>query len=891
MTTDPASAAMTADTGIAAALAAGKPIQEALGDALAAGDRALAERFRAGVAASSLVRGRGELVDALITAAWRHCSRDPADMALVAVGGYGRGELHPHSDIDILILAAEGAPERHEQSLQRFLALLWDIGLEIGHSVRTVGDCTALAARDITIVTNLMESRLLAGAQDLYAAMRAATGPDHLWPSAEFFSAKWHEQQRRHAKYDHTAYKLEPNVKEGPGGLRDIQMIVWVAQRHFGATTLHGLVEHGFLTEEEHDKLVDGREFLWRVRFALHLAAGRREDRLLFDHQLRIARELGYRDSEHRLGVEQFMQRYYRTLMALGRLNEMLLQLFQEALLLDPNAPVQPLTEDFQVRHRFLEARAEDVFRRRPRALMELFLILERHPDLKGVGARTIRLIRRDLDLIDDRFRADPAVRATFMAILREPSGLTHELRRMNHYGVLGRYLPAFGEITGRMQYDLFHAYTVDEHILFVIGNLRSFALARHDHEFPLCSRIMQALEKLEIAYLAGLFHDIAKGRGGDHSTLGAVDAEQFCLDHGLGRYDARLVGWLVTHHLALSLAAQKKDINDPAVINAFAGLVGDQIHLDLLYILTVADVRATNPSLWNSWKASLFRELYTNTQRVLRRGLENPIDKDELIAETQARARALLGGRLDAAAVDAVWHALSEDYFLQHSADEIAWHTEALAHQDPAEPAAVMLRADSSRGGTAVSIRSRLDEPTFGRATAALDQLGLTIVDARIVPVGDNVSLDTYVVFEDNGEAIDNDNRLAEIDAMLKREIGRSSTSPMTVTRRAPRQVRMFSTPTHVTFSADARNRRTVMEITAGDRPGLLSEIGRVLEQQAVHLQNAKITTVGERAEDVFFITGERGGALDEDAERRLSDALMVHIGDSPSPKTNKAS
>ncbi|HET7569350.1 MAG TPA: [protein-PII] uridylyltransferase [Gammaproteobacteria bacterium] len=855
------------------------PLETTLRHSLAGGDAALADRFRAGEDVVALVRERAARVDNLIVTAWRRCCAAPEDMTLVAVGGYGRGELHPWSDIDILILAAPDAPARHQDALQRFLALLWDIGLHVGHSVRTVADCAAAATDDITIVTSLMESRLLSGNAALYAEMRAAVAPDRIWPVADFFQAKWREQRARHAKFEHTAYKLEPNIKEGPGGLRDIQTIVWVAQRHFGAATEHGLVEHDFLTEDEFQALTAGRNFLWRVRFALHLIAGRREDRLLFDHQLRVARLFGYEDNPHLLGVEQFMQRYYRTLMSLSRLNEMLLQLFQEAILLDPDAPSKPLDDDFQVRHRFLEVRSDDVFRRRPRALLRLFLVLEQHPELNGVSARTIRLIRRDLGLIDDAFRADPAVRACFMAILREPRGLSHELRRMNHYGVLGRYLPAFGEIVGRMQYDLFHAYTVDEHILFVVGNLRSFALSRHDHEFPLCSRIMQSLDKPEVAYLAGLFHDIAKGRGGDHSTLGAVDAEQFCIDHGLGRYDARLVSWLVTHHLSLSVTAQKKDINDPAVINAFAELVGDQIHLDLLYILTVADVRATNPSLWNSWKASLFGELYANTQRALRRGLENPIDKDELISETQARARALLATRLDEARVDAVWATLTEDYFLQHTADEIAWHTGALAERDPAESVTIMLRTDSGRGGTAISVYSQRDEPTFGRATAALDQLGLTIVDARIVPVGDHVSFDTYVVLEDTGEPIEDEDRLAEIKAILKREIDRPGAPPMTVTRRAPRQVRLFSTPPLVTFTADARNRRTVMEIAAGDRPGLLSEIGRVLEQQAIHLQNAKITTVGERAEDVFFITAN-GRTLDDAAEARLREALLERIG-----------
>jgi [protein-PII] uridylyltransferase len=779
-------------------------------------------------------------------------------------------------------LVAESDGGRHADAIAAFVTSLWDIGLEVGHSVRTVEECVHQSGQDITVATSLMEARKILGDEALYQRLRTATGPDRLWPSQEFFAAKLKEQQQRHAKYHDTAYKLEPNVKESPGGLRDIQTVGWVAKRHFGADTLHGLVDHGFLTEDEYQRLQAGQEHLWRLRFALHLLHGRREDRLLFDGQIKLARLAGFEDAPHNLGVEQFMQQYYRAALEISRLNEMLLQLFDEAILNPTRSEAVPLSPDFADQGGFLSARAPDLFERKPGALLGIFHVLEQHPRLKGVSAETLRQLRRNLDRIDEGFRADPAHRETFMDILKEPQGVTHELRRMNRYGVLGRYLPAFGAVAGRMQYDLFHAYTVDEHTLFVVSNLRRFALARYDQEFPLCSRIMQALPKPEVAYLAGLFHDIAKGRGGDHSELGAVEAGQFCLEHGLSRYEARLCAWLVQHHLLLSITAQKRDISDPEVIQAFAAQVGDQMHLDYLYVLTVADVRATNPELWNSWKAGLFSELYQRASVALRRGTETPLDKDELIGETQRRAQDILKTYgLETGALRAVWHSLSEEYFLRHSADEIAWHTANLASRLQGDSPLVFLRPHTERGGTAVCVYSRHDDFIFGRVTAVLSQLGLTVLDARIVPVGSDASLDTYVVLEDTGVPIEDPERLAEIEQVLLRETGRRNASPIAVTRRAPRQVRMFATATDIQFSQDPRNHRTVLEITAGDRPGLLSQIGQALKACGLRLQNAKITTVGERAEDVFFVTDAAHGSLDAAACERLREALLVRIGE----------
>lgn len=843
---------------------------------------ALTRRFVEGVSAGTLVQDRAELVDRLIRATWtRTCGAALHDVALVAVGGYGRAELHPFSDIDLLVLLPGRKKKEARDSVSAFLTLLWDAGLQVGHSTRTVDECREESKSDLSTATTLMEARLLLGPSELFRRMEDNVAPPGVWSSRAFFEAKLKEQQARHHKYDDTAYNLEPNIKGSPGGLRDIQMIVWVARRHFGTGDLEALVAHKFLTAGQLRVLRQGREFLWRMRFALHALTGRKEDRMLFDYQVRVAKLFGYQDATYMLAVEQLMQRYYRTVMDLSRLNEMLLQLFQEAILMNPAVEPELLNERFQIKNGFLQVAADDVFERQPSAILELFLLLQQQPGMKGVSATTIDLLQRNLYLIDDEFRQDPRTHRLFLQILRAPAGVTHELRRMNLYGVLGRYVPAFGRIVGRMQYDLFHAYTVDAHTLFVVSNLRRFALPRYDSEFPRCSEIMQGLSSPEIAYLAGLFHDVAKGRGGDHSELGAVDAEAFCLEHGLTRYEARLVAWLVKNHLLLSMTAQRRDITDPTVIRDFAERIGDETHLDHLYLLTVADVRATNPKLWNSWKAQLFEELFLLTKGALRRGLENPIDKEELLVERKAAARQHLDGRDVADAdIERIWKSLTEDYFLRCRPEAIAWHTQLLAAAGRMHVGHVIdVHDDASSGGTEIFLYTPKEQFTFAIATAVLDELGFTIADARIIPLDNGYGISTYVVLEQSGERISDPVRHQQIRRYLDKALARADGTPARVTRRAPRQVRMFSIPTTVSFATDEKNRRTVMELVAGDRPGLLCEVGKVLRDKNVAIQMAKIVTLGERAEDVFAVTDITGKPLSPDFCAEIKDSLTVAL------------
>jgi [protein-PII] uridylyltransferase len=710
----------------------------------------------------------------------------------------------------------------------------------------------------------------LIGNEALFEEQRRLCAADQIWPGPEFFKAKLEEQIRRHHKYNETGYNLEPNIKESPGGLRDIQMIGWVAKRHYGVDTLQELVVKGFLTREEYQLLREGQAFLWRVRFGVHVLAGRREDRLLFDHQRTLARQFGYRDNPQRLAVEQFMKQYYRTVMELSRLNEMLLQLFQEEILYsdDSGEPVK-INKRFQARKGFLEVRHDKIFKHYPFALLEIFLLLEQHPELKGVRANTIRQIRQDRDLIDASFREDLRNRSLFMEIMRQTIGVTHELRRMNRYGILAAYLPEFGRIVGQMQHDLFHVYTVDEHSLMVIRNLRRFTVPAFAHEFPFCSELIKTIPKQELLLITGLYHDIAKGRGGDHSVLGAFDAEAFCRRHGLSDYDTKLVVWLVRNHLVMSTTAQRKDISDPEVVHEFACQVGNKTRLDYLYLLTIADIRATSDKVWNSWKGVLLKELYDATRQAFRRGLQNPVVQSEHIEDTRHQASALLEpGSFDTQAINDLWQKLGDEYFLRFLPEEIVWHTEAiLARQDSNQPV-VLMRDMPKRGGTELFIYTQTYDTLFLQATSLLERNNVTIMDARIFKTSDGYSLDSFLIASHDYQPLGETSQSVHLLEELEKNIGDPSAPIPEVSRQLPRQIKQFKFPTQVEFEQIETHHRTVMHVKALDRPGLLSRIAQALHHCEIHLSNARIATFGERAEDIFYITDKKEQAIHDAAQ-----------------------
>lgn len=846
-------------------------------------------RFANGRDIRRLVEDRAWFVDQILREAWaRFDWSEDADIALLAVGGYGRGELHPYSDIDLLILLDSADHETFREPIEGFLTLLWDIGLEVGQSVRSVDECAEEARADLTVVTNLMESRTIAGPESLRRRMQEVTSPERMWPSKDFFLAKRQEQKARHAKYNDTEYNLEPNVKGSPGGLRDIQTILWVARRQFGSLNLHALVKEGFLVESECSMLASSQEFLWKVRYALHMLAGRAEDRLLFDHQRKLAGLLGFHGSDAKQAIEHFMQKYYRVVMAVAELSDLINQHFEEVILRSgENAVAQPLNSRFQLRDGYIEVAHPNVFKRTPFALMEIFVLMAQHPEIKGVRADTIRLLRDSRHLIDDDFRSDIRNTSLFIELCKSPQGIHRNLRRMNRYGILGRYLPEFGHIIGQMQHDLFHIYTVDAHTLNLIKHLRKLKWPELAEKFPLASKVIDKLPKPELIYIAGLYHDIGKGRGGDHSELGAIDAEAFCARHQLPTWDSRLVAWLVQNHLVMSTTAQRKDLSDPQVILDFARLVGDQTHLDYLYVLTVADINATNPSLWNSWRASLLRQLYTETKRALRRGLENPLDREEQIRQTQVAAiDILVRNGIDQDDAEQLWAQLGDDYFLRHTANDVAWHTEAiLQHPDGNDPL-VLIKETAQRefeGATQIFIYAPDQHDFFAVTVAAMSQLNLNIHDARIITSTSQFTLDTYIVLDTAGGSIGNDPaRIQEIREGLIDALKNPDEYPAIIQRRVPRQLKHFAFPPEVTISNDAQRPVTVLEVIAPDRPGLLARIGRIFLDFDLSLQNAKIATLGERVEDVFFITDADNQPLsDPELCQRLQAAIVSQLSE----------
>jgi len=802
-----------------------------------------------------MLREHAELIDRTVRKLWDDAGV-PRAAALVATGGYGRGELYPCSDIDLLVLLAAEPSEAEQAALERLIGTMWDIGLEIGHSVRTVEGCVEAAAGDVTIATALLEARHLAGSKALHrrlakelAARRDATA---------FFGAKKLEQEQRHAKHQDSAYALEPNLKEAPGGLRDLQVIQWIA-RASGITGAIGsrwsdLVKAGMIEPGEARSLARHEAHLQDLRIRLHYLAGRREDRIVFDLQNALAAQLGDADSPTRRASEAMMQRYYQTAKGVTQLNTILLQNLEARLAPRPDTPPRALNERFEVRSELLHIKREDSFRREPTAILESFLLMMQHQELRGMTARTLRALWRARSLINNSFRKDPVARLLFLQMLQQPRGIVHEFRRMNQYGILGLYLPEFGAIVGQMQHDLFHVYTVDQHILMVLRNLRRFTMPEFAHEFPLCTELMSGFERSWLLYVAALYHDIAKGRGGDHSTLGAQEVRSFSRRHGLAADDRALVEFLVEKHLAMSHVAQKQDVHDPDVVRAFAEMVGDERRLIALYLFTVADVRGTSPKVWNGWKAKLLEDLFRATRRVL---TGEPLARDAALAEKQAEAVRLLRlYALDDSVKDKLWAQLDTAYFLRHDAQEIAWQTRNLHQKIDAVAPVVRARLAPFGEGLQVMIYTRDREALFARICGYFERAGFNIVEAKVHTTRNGYALDTFLVMGQGPGAHYRD-LISMIESDLAIDV--QSEEPLGPPRggRVSRRVRHFPISPSVDIRPDERGAYYVLSIVASDRPGLLYDVARTLARYRINLQTARVNTLGDRVEDVFLITG----------------------------------
>ena len=820
---------------------------------------------------NELVHARAWLVDQILRMAWQQYSW-PEEAALVAVGGYGRRELHPQSDVDLLILLGNGldASSWH-RCTQEFITFIWDLGLQIGSSVRTLEDCCEQAKNDITIATSLIESHTIIGKADLREQAFDWVISEQAWGNEAFYKARIESQQERHRRTNDTEYNLEPNIKNSPGGLRDIQTIGWIGKRHFGLSNMAQLAGHNYLNKSELDTLRKSTDYLWTIRYALHLIAKRPEERLLFDHQRKLATFFGYEDNEEELAVEQFMHRYYRTAMHLAELNQTLLQLFDQGILHAHEADlVVSINRRFELRNGRLQACYPSLFLRQPFAMMEAFVILAQHPQCQAIGAECKRLIQTYRHLIDDKYRRDIRVNSLFMELLRSPQRMSHTLLEMQRQGVLGDYLPAFNRIVGRMQHDMYHIYTVDAHCMKVVKKMRELLLPKERERFPVASRLVHQLPKIELLYIAGFFHDIGKGSGRDHSVVGAEEVRHFCKQHQLGKWDTELVSWLVRHHLLMSMTAQKRDISNPDIIHEFATKMGDQLHLDYLYVLTVSDINATNPALWNNWRASLLRQLYTATNRVLRLGLDVPVNHQGLIEQSQIDARKLLQAqRFNPASVMRLWKNLGDDYFIRENAKTIAWHTRTILNHQIEGPLVAISETSFSafEGGTQIFVYTQDKANLFAVLCAILGQLNLDIQDARIITTEDGHSMDTFIVLDSHGNTINETPTLLEqLQERLTQALLYPNDFAYIVQQRQPRAHKLFNQPSSVSLTNPEGRIWTRLELFSADRPGLLAQVGLVFMRLGISLQKAKIQSIGGRVEDVFFITLNSGHRISDE-------------------------
>jgi [protein-PII] uridylyltransferase len=823
-------------------------------------------------AVESVLKKRCISVDEALVSLWQSLEM-PEEYSLVAVGGYGRGELFPFSDVDVLILIDQEPNEVNTEKLETFCGSGWDIGLEIGHSVRTPDQCIEEASKDITVQTALVESRLLVGNRQNFKSLSASL--NRLLEVKTFFRKKTLELRQRHAKYQETPYSLEPNCKESPGGLRDLHVILWVCRAANLGNSWAEMAKKGLITPFEAAKLRNNERTLKKIRYQLHVTTGRREDRLVYDVQTQLAESLGYRPTAAKRSSEQLMQQYYLAAKAVMQLNTILLQNI-ELSIFGANAEPVVIDDEFQETDSLLDIRNDDVFANNPSAMLRAFIVMQQNPRLKGMSARMLRQLWHSRVKINSDFRKNPVNKALFIEFFKQPQGIVHELRRMNETSVLGRYLPVFRKIVGQMQHDLFHVYTVDQHILTVVRNLRRFTMAEHAHEYPYCSQLMANFDDHWLLYIAALFHDVAKGRGGDHSVLGEVDARKFCKDHGLNQENTDLVAFLVKHHLTMSNTAQKKDLSDVEVLKEFAALVKTPRNLTALYLLTVADIRGTSPKVWNAWKGKLLEDLYRLTLKYL--GGEAPNHR-QMLAEQQAEARRIL--RLYALSDDVqdkLWAQLDVSYFLRQGPSDIAWHTRHLYWRVDAEQPIVKARLSPIGEGLELMVYTRDEMDLFARICGYFDSKNLSILDAKIHTTSHGYALDSFLIQHDSHNEFYRET-LSLLEAELQDRLIKRQPLEPPVFGRMSRQSRHFPVRPSVDLKPDEKGNQYLLTVSATDRTGLLYSITRLLAQYKVNVQTAKIMTLGERAEDTFLLYGQSlsSGKLQIQLEADLLELLSI--------------
>ena len=824
-----------------------------------------------------LIENRSDFYDALLIQLWQEIGlSEQLGISLITVGGYGRREMFPLSDLDFLILVEQTPSPEIEEKITQFIQFLWDCGFEVGNSVRTSEQCESEGKQDITIATNLLEARFLAGNRPHFDALNELVKHADFWSKEDFFNAKVQEQIERYQRYHNTAYNLEPDIKYSPGGLRDLHLLYWVALRHSGALTLEAILQSGFIYPQEYQQLQESRAFLFKVRFALHLILKRYDNRLLFDRQIKVSELLGFR-GEGNQAVEKMMKCFFQALHRISLISNLLIQHYRENVLsLNQDSVIHQLDDDFQLVNQCLCLRNSLAFQEKPERSLDLFFYLTQY-EQANIHSDTLRQLQISLEQLPQKLCEIPEAREKFLRLFNQPNAIKRAFIPMHQYGVLTAYLPQWQAIEGLMQFDLFHIYTVDEHTLRVMLKLESFLSQESEQEHPIPHRIFSQLSDRTLLYIAALFHDIAKGRGGDHAELGAEDVADFAQLHGLDRREIDTLAWLVKSHLLMSITAQRRDIHDPEVVMNFAETVQNQVRLDYLTCLTVADICATNGNLWNSWKRSLFASLYEFTEQQFAQGMKELLDYSEKSEENRKLAQQILTqdySDIEPILIEQLWDRCPEDYFVRNTPKQIAWHTSLLV--DFAEALLVKISNRFSLGGTEVFIYCQDQPHLFNKVVSTIDAKKFSIHDAQIITTQDGYVFDSFIITELNGELVEFDRR-RELEQALTLALQSEKLPTLSITPN--RQLQHFTVQTDVRFLHENKKEHTEMELIALDKPGLLAQVSQIFSELNLNLLNAKITTVGEKAEDFFILTNQLGKALAREERENLRHVIIQDV------------
>jgi len=871
-----------------------------LKEALAAGRAEIRQRFDTDGSGTDAAHALCFLMDQLIrvlydfTVSHVYPAANPTEgerMALVAVGGYGRGELAPYSDVDLLFLLPYKATPHTEQVVEYMLYMLWDLGLKVGQSTRSINETIAQAKADLTIRTAILEARYIWGEQAIFDAMKAAFDAEIVkGNAAQYVKDKLAERNERHQRLGDSRYLVEPNVKEGKGGLRDLHTLFWIAKFAYRVDDVSKLVELKVFSEDEATRFARAQHFLWTVRCHLHFLAGRAEDRLTFEHQAEIGRRMGYTDHAGTRGVERFMKHYFLVAKDVGDLTRIICAVLESEHKARPLLAWRPwggakALDGFVVEGGRIDVDGEDAFRRNRVDLLRLFHVAEEH-DL-DVHPHALRLITHNLRLIDNNLRADPEANRLFMEILTSRKDPEVALRRLNEAGVFGRFVPDFGRVVAQMQYDMYHIYTVDEHTIFAIGILSKLEKGLLADELPLTTALMPTIDagSRRALYLAVLCHDIAKGRGGDHSILGEEVAQKLGPRLGLSAEETETVAWLVRWHLLMSATAFKLDVDDPKTISDFVERVQSPERLKLLLLLTVVDIRAVGPKVWNGWKAALLRELYHHAAELMAGGLVDEA-RGQRIAAAQAAVRQRLGD-FTPEEIESFIAKGYPFYWRSFEPEVMARHARLIrAAEREGKLLTVETQVDADRAITEVTLYTADHAGLFSRIAGALAIAGANIVDAKILTMQNGMALDTFTVQDQAGGAFDQPERLARLSASLEGVLSGTIKAHVELARppAIPARTRTLAVPPRVIVNNTASRTHTVIEVNGRDRPGLLFQVTRALTALNLQISSAKISTYGEKVVDVFYVKDLFGHKIEDETRlKNIREGLLGALAEEP--------